>query len=51
MNWSRLPVLLTAALLCIGGAWRIAVADSQWDGTALLAAGLVVLGVWIERDR
>jgi hypothetical protein len=40
-----LPLLLAAALLCVGGAVRVA-QSGQEEGYALLAAGLVILGGW-----
>jgi hypothetical protein len=45
MDWTRVGTLATATALLIGGSIRIA-AEGR-DGYALLAAGMIVLGVWI----
>ena len=50
INWSRLPVLFVAAALCFGGAVRIAQASDSTDGFGLMAAGLVILGIWVTLE-
>lgn len=46
-DWlTRLPIALAVVLLLAAGAVRLATSGVT-DGTALLAAGLVCLGVWI----
>ena len=51
MNLRDLPLMLAAAVLLAAGAWRVATGDTeQYTGAALLAAGMIVLGVWIDRD-
>lgn len=46
-----LPVALAAAVLLIAGSVRVLAAGlDAYDGTALLAAGLVTLGVWLGME-
>lgn len=42
---TNIPMLLTAALLLIGGAVRLAQSD-EFSGAALLGGGLMVMGGW-----
>lgn len=42
---TNVPMLLTAALLLIGGAVRLAQSD-EFSGAALLAGGLMTIGGW-----
>ena len=46
INFSRLPILVTAALFCFVGAVRINVASGEADGYGLMSAGLIILGIW-----
>jgi hypothetical protein len=45
MDWSRLGTIAIAAVLLIGGSIRVA--QEGRDGFAFLAAGMILLGVWI----
>jgi hypothetical protein len=47
---ARAPVILVAALLMIGGVYRIRDQSANSEGTALLVAGLIVLGVWVGAE-
>jgi len=44
------PLLLMAAAMLIGGSVRVAQADVDRDGIALLSAGFVVLGAWVATE-
>ena len=44
-DWSRAGVLGVAALLLLAGAVRVAEAGEE--GWALLAAGMVLTGIWV----
>ena len=44
---ARLPLLLATAILLLAGGWRVAQAQGEPTGWALLAAGLVCLGAWV----
>lgn len=46
---TNIPMLLTAAVLLIGGAVRVAQSD-QFTGGALLAAGLMITGGWVALE-
>lgn len=49
MNRAELPLALAAALLLVGGAWRVAEAGGlDTLAATLLAAGLITLGVWLR---
>jgi hypothetical protein len=50
INWSRVPLLATAAILCFGGAFRIHQSSGEADGYGLMSAGLIILGIWVTLE-
>ncbi|MFM2438967.1 MAG: hypothetical protein RLZ55_1792 [Actinomycetota bacterium] len=56
MNWLRLAPPAAAALLLLGGSWRVATAGAESGGWALLILGAVCTGAWLvlhtqDRDK
>lgn len=47
---NRLPVIASAAFLLGAGAWRAWSHDLDTVSAALIAAGLVALGVWLALE-
>lgn len=47
---SRLPIALSAVFLMGAGAWRAWAAGEDVVASALVAAGLVALGVWLGME-
>jgi hypothetical protein len=45
--WGRLPIIALIALLFSLGAYRIAVADNDMDGFAMVTVAILLVGVWL----